>query len=63
MFDVRYLRSRSIETKCKLLETGDDNDENTGDSKNENMLEGSSNIYQDSILDTIDSFDFSQCCE
>ncbi len=27
------------------------------------MLEGSSNIDQDSIIDTIDSFDFSQCCE
>ncbi len=46
-FDVGYLRLRSIESKCKLLETGDDNDENTGDPNHENMLEGSSNIDQD----------------
>ncbi len=45
------------------METGDDNDENTGDPNHENMLEGSSNIDQDGIIDTIDSFDFSQCCE
>ncbi len=37
-FDVGYLRLRNIEIKCKLFETGDDNDENTGDSNHENML-------------------------
>ncbi len=45
------------------METGDDNNENTGDPNHENVLESSSNMYQDSIIDTIDSFDFSQCCE
>ncbi len=45
------------------METGEDNNENTGDPNHENMLESSSNIDEDSIIDTIDSFDFSQCCE
>ncbi len=45
------------------METGDDNNENTGDPNHENMLESSNNIDQDSIIDTIDSFDFSQCYE
>ncbi len=45
------------------MENVDDNNENTGDPNHENMLEDSSNIDQDSIIDTIDSFDFFQCCE
>ncbi len=53
----------SIVTKRKLLETGDDNEENSGDSNHENMLACSSNIAQDCTIDTINSFDFSQCCE
>ncbi len=44
------------------METGDNNNENTG-VQTMKMLESSSNIDQDSIIDTIDSFDFSQCCE
>ncbi len=60
MFDVGYLRLRFFETKCKLLETGDDNNENTGDPNHENMLEGRSNIDEHGIINTIDSIDFSQ---
>ncbi len=45
------------------METEDDNDENIGDPNHENMLESSSNIDEDCIIDIIDSFDFFKCCE
>ncbi len=53
----------SMVTKQKLWETGDDNEENSGDSNPENILACSSNIAQDSTIGISTSFDFSQCCE